>query len=178
MENTIKKLWVNLFSHDWVFIMCDLFQGHRRPGEVQQHHISILQRSQGNCACVWYHKTGDLWGPSQVDENDWQGKLKSSVSGSVYYVFVSFYYNSSLFSYKMKHEFSLSIYSMIFILQFCLFLYRGPIPTGTDQKLGLGVAPQFKWFVLNNTISIWKSMCGNMSFYCEFSCLWYDMMKI
>lgn len=71
------------------------------------------------------------------------------------------------------------------------FYKRGPIPTGTDQKLDLGVAPQFKWFVLNNTISIWKSMCGNMCLFtvdfpvCDmiwwrFNCstvIWFDFCE-
>lgn len=49
-------------------------QGHRWSGEVQQHHISLLPRRQGNSAGVWHHKAGDLWRPAQMDENDWQGK--------------------------------------------------------------------------------------------------------
>lgn len=60
------------------FILCffplSTFQGHCWTGEVQQHHISLLQRCQGNSVSVWYHKAGDLWRPSKMDEDDRQGK--------------------------------------------------------------------------------------------------------
>lgn len=52
----------------------NFIQGHCWPGEVQQHHISLLQKCQGNSASVRHHKAGDIWRPAQVDENDRQGK--------------------------------------------------------------------------------------------------------
>lgn len=55
-------------------ILLGFMQGHCRPGEVQQHHIGLLQKCQGNSASLWHHKAGDLWRPAQVDENDRQGK--------------------------------------------------------------------------------------------------------
>ena len=57
----------------WVTVCAWFLKGHGWPGEVQQHHIGLLQRSQGNSAGLWHHQAGDLWRSAQMDENDRQG---------------------------------------------------------------------------------------------------------
>ena len=66
----------------WIFLKQISFcvvQGHCWPGEIQQHHLRLLQGRQGNSASVRYHKAGDLRGPAQMDENDRQGKETAGI---------------------------------------------------------------------------------------------------
>lgn len=73
----------------WLF-MTGFIQGHCWPGEVQQHHISLLQKCQGNSASLRYHEAGDLWRPAQMDENDRQGKQTVMQAGILWPLIFSF----------------------------------------------------------------------------------------